>query len=118
MMDDGTDLLDREALIARVKELEQAAKARADSDAADALRRQHYTDERDAAWRKYLDLRKKVRRATEDGRPNDEVHALMEFALFLGRKYDFDIDRMEFEDAKKRVAELEAQLALVTRDGG
>jgi hypothetical protein len=31
-------------------------------------------------------------------------------ALALAKRYDFDIDRMEFADAKKRVAELEAVL--------
>ncbi len=102
-----------QALIARVKELEQAAKDRADHDAEDERKRQQRTDEREAAWRKYLDLRKQVRIATAAERPNDEVHALMGEALELGRKYDFDIDREAFADAKKHVAELEAQNAAI-----
>lgn len=35
------------------------------------------TTERDAAWRKYLDLRKQVRISAAAERPDDEVHALM-----------------------------------------
>ena len=100
-----------QALIARVKELEQVEKARADRDIESMRKREEYANEREAAWRKYLDLRKQVRIAAAAERPEDEVHALIAEALDLGRKYNLDVDRMELADAKKAVATLEAQHA-------
>ena len=66
------------------------------------------TDEREAAWEKYLDLRKQARRLADDHKAQEPL--LVE-AFGIAKRYDFDIDRMELADAKKSIATLEAQHA-------
>jgi hypothetical protein len=64
------------------------------------------TDEREAAWEKYLDLRKQARRLADDHKAQEP---LLAEAFGIAKRYDFDIDRMELADAKKSIATLEAQ---------
>lgn len=98
---------------ARIDELEQAAKARADSDAEEVRRRQQDADVRSSAWCRYVDLKRQIRLLEGDyiaQRP------LVADALSLAKLHDFDIDREEHAalkqsvvDMQNRIAELEAE---------
>lgn len=97
----------------RIDELEQSAKARADSDAEEDRRRQQEADVRSAAWCRYVDLKRQIRLLEGDyiaQRP------LVADALALAKLHDFDIDREEHAalkqsvvDMQNRIAELEAE---------
>lgn len=105
-----------ESIGERAATLETAAKERAASDAEEARRRELDADAKSAAWTKYLDLRKQIRRAAEDKRPDAEVHALMNEALTISREHDLDPTTLELEEARRTIDALHAQIALTPKD--
>lgn len=90
----------------RIDELEQAAKARADSDAEDDRRRQRDVDVRSATWYRYVDLKRQIRLLEGD---HMAQRPLVADALALAKLHDFDIDREELAELKaERKAERKA----------
>jgi len=90
-----------------IRRLEATAKERAASDAEEARRSELAADAKSAAWIKYLDLRKQIRRAAEEKRPDADVHALVNEALTLAHAHDLDPTTLELEEARRTIDERE-----------
>lgn len=97
----------------RIDELEQAAKARADSDAEEDRRRQQDADVRSAAWYRYVDLKRQIRLLEGD---HMAQRPLVADALALAKLHDFDIDREELAEmkAERKAAALRSTGTLIT----